>query len=166
MFTYREIEESCKRLGIDPYKRGKNPFAGSKSIYAKDKPADLKKLGFPEMERVQFEKIGQIFNNLSSQIKFPPTFNFTTEEGRMEKEMYDKISEFKLVIKPSLEGWFSVGAKKASLNTSDFSFTYGIVYETDKEKVRAMEEMSEKPVRYITYPPKRFPYYPDLRLSK
>lgn len=135
MFTYTEIENACNRLGIDPKKIGKNPFATAKSIYAKDKPANLKKLGFPEEERDQVEKIGQIINNLSSQLKFPLFFDLTNEEGKLEKEMDDKINKFLSVINQSLVVWFEIGAQKALLKSSDFSLYNGLIYQINKEKM-------------------------------
>ncbi len=149
MFTYKEIEKSCKRLGIDTEKRGKNPFALAKTIYAKDKSANLKELGFPEKEKVQIEKIGKLINNLFSQLTFPRSFNLTTEEGKLEKEMDDKISKFLPTACLSQKEWLQSGAQKASLNVSDFSLDSGIVYELDKEKVKAMKDMHDSGPRYV-----------------
>ncbi len=149
MFTYKEIEKSCKRLGIDTEKRGKNPFTSAKTIYAKDKSANLKELGFPEKEKSQIEKIGQIINNLSSQLMFPRFFDLTNEKGKLEKEMDEKISKFLPTACHSQKEWLQTGAKKASLDVSDFSLNYGIVYELDKEKIKSMDNMYDDGPRYV-----------------
>lgn len=158
MFTNKEIENSCKRLKIDTQKRGKNPFASAKSICTKNEPANLKELGFPEKERIQIEKIGQIINNLYSQLIFPLSFNLTNKKGKLEKEMHDKISKFLPIASQSQKEWLSAGVKKTPLNISDFSLDYGIVYELDKEKVEALQKISGGGPKHTR------PYYRNTKL--
>lgn len=161
MFTYTDIENACKRLSLDPKKRGKNIWATSKSIYAKDKPASLKKLGFPKEERDQIEIIGKIINNLTSQMKSFHVFDSTNEKGRKEFEMHRKIEKFLPTANASLTEWFATGAKKAKKKVSDFTIDHGIIHEVDKEAVKSMEKMNETGPRHMNLSRKR--YYEKLR---
>src|SRR5690242_5682242 len=85
MFTYNEIVRSCKRLKLNPEKRGENINARMKNVLSYDKTFDFSSINFPEKEKVQVEKIGKLLNNLVSQKNFPAVYHLGTTEGKKEK---------------------------------------------------------------------------------
>lgn len=143
MLTYNEIIRSCKRLKLNPDKRGDNIYARGRPILCFENPFDFSSINFPTKERTQIEKIGQLLNNLLSQKKFPAVYNLSTVEGKKENIRDRNIKKITSTIEESLNGWLKKGQAKCKVK-KELTIYQGFVYEINPERVKAMEDLNSQ----------------------
>ena len=141
MFTYNKIVRSCKRLKLNPDKRGNNIYAKGIPLLCFKNPFDFSSINFPEEEKVQVEKIGQLLNNLLSQKKFPAVYNLGTVEGKRENIRDRNINKLFPMISESLNTWLRKGQSKCKVK-KELVIQNGFVYEINPERVKVRKDLN------------------------
>lgn len=155
MFNYQQLKSACKNLGINPsIKKDLNLLLDGRPIDVYETPFDLATIGFPKQELVQVTKIGKMIYNLTSQQKFPESFNCITAKGRRELHNTNIIKNFLPTAQTSQQFWFEQGLAACKANADDFELhRNGIVYKVDysarKEFVDLVKTESPPIPRYI-----------------
>lgn len=138
LLTYDSIVSALQRVGINPFTRGDNEIeAQSVRIDTYKKPFDLSLIGFPEFEKEQISKIGEILNNLVS-FKRKPGSSLSLSGAEMDKRLNAYIS----FLKDSLEEWLSFGLNKSSEKRNLICYN-GYVYEINPEYFKKMDKMNK-----------------------
>jgi len=143
MFNYKEISNNCRRLGLNPRKRGDNIMAKSRPVYAKKEPTRLHLIKFPTEEKIQMEMIGRLIYNLVSQEVFPRGFDMSKKSQKAYKRQ-QSIDKILPVAKASHKEWFEQGLQKTAFKMSDFMIHNGMIYTVDEKAIKNMERLNEE----------------------
>ncbi len=145
MFTYQQLASACKNLGINPnIKKDLNLILDGRPADAYETPFNLAEIGFPKQELAQVTKIGKMIYRLTSQQKFPESFNCITAKGKRELRDTTIIKNFLPTAQTSQQFWFEKGLAACKANADDFELhRNGIVYKVDHNIRKGLVDLFE-----------------------